>query len=126
MGNGFDLPRASEWRQIFKTMARTQVGTDPLQGFNGHPAAKSSIDSLVAQVKPRNWAELGLLQGGLMEWVRNGEVFGGFGVPREEFLRNNFNPEVDEPKRPLPAERSRYFGFRLVCRRPTVVQRATS
>jgi hypothetical protein len=126
MGNGFDLPHAWEWRQIFETMARTRVGADPLQGFSGNPAAESIIDSLVTQVKPNNWAEMSLLRGGLMEWVRNGEVFGGFGVPRQEFLPNSFNPEVDEPRRPLPTERSRYFGFRLVCRPPTAVHRVTS
>jgi hypothetical protein len=116
MGKGFDLPHAWEWQQVFRVMKGSSVSTLALQAFHGHATAKSIIDSLVAQIRPSNWAELSLLKGGLMEWVRNGEVFGGFGVPRARFLPNAFNPEIQKPKRPLPAERSRYFGFRLVHR----------
>jgi hypothetical protein len=128
-------PRCS-WRKInqsnrenlfmtFRIMKGTRVDTHRLLALDGHAAAKSIIDTFVAQIKPNNWAELSLLKGGLMEWVRNGEVFGGFGVPRAQFLPNAFNPEIQRPARPLPAERSRYFGFRLI-QRGCLVDKRTS
>lgn len=116
LGEGFDLPSFGEWRHIYRSMAQTQLMRKPLQEFTGHPAARSIIDSILAQVQPATWAEMALLQGGVIEWVRRGREFAGLGVPRRSFLPNVFNPELDEPVRPLQNERSRYFGFRLVRR----------
>jgi hypothetical protein len=119
-GIGFDLPSVEEWRVVFRTMTDTLVTKNALREMDSdkaHPAARAIVESILNQAQPRTWAELALLRGGLIEWVHEGEGFKGLGIPRPQFLPAVFNPMRDEPLLPLQNGRSRYFGFRLVCRR---------
>jgi len=122
LGEGFDLPDVWEWRQMHKSMVQTRFTREELDAFAGHPAARFIIDSILAQVRPTTWAEMALLQGGVIEWVRAGEEFRGLGVPRTSIMPNVFNPQLDDPLSPLQNDRSPYFGFRLVCRRPNALR----
>lgn len=118
-GTGFDLPSLKEWRLIFQSMTRARLAKNSLRGLEGekvHPAARAIVELIVRQAQPRTWSELTLMEGGVIEWLRDGPVFGGFGKPRPQFLPNVFNPLYDDPRVPLHDDRSPYFGFRLVHR----------
>lgn len=118
-GIGFDLPSLEEWRLMYRKMTRTALSGSSLSSLDSdkvHPAARAIVESILRQAQPRTWGELALVEGGVIEWVRDGQKFGGLGKPRPEFLPNVFNPERDDPLLPLHNERSPYFGFRLVRR----------
>jgi len=116
LGKDFDLPTREEWSQMYQLMQRMPLPIQSLQAFTGHPVAEAILNSILSQVEPSNMAEMSLLQGGVIEWVRQGHKFVGLGKPRAQFLENSFNPEADEPLYSPRNERSRYFGFRLVRR----------
>lgn len=116
LGKDFDLPTSEEWSQIYRLMQRTPLPRELLQAFTGHPVAKSIVDSILSQVEPSNMAQMSLLQGGIIEWVHQGQEFVGLGKPRARFLKTVFDPEIDEPLYSPGNVRSRYFGFRLVRR----------
>jgi hypothetical protein len=119
LGSGYDLPRAETWRQV-----DDWLGAQPLDGAEFEDLkqderlcrpARQLLDWWQVTREPQTWAELGLLHGGLLEWVRIGpRQFGGLGRPRQEFQRILINPQRDEPVKPIHQQRLRYFGFRLV------------
>lgn len=119
-GIGFDLPSVKEWRMVLRSLTEARLASTSLRDLRGdkvHPAARAIVESILDQVQPRTWAELALLRGGVIEWVREDEGFKGLGIPRQQFLPAVFNPAQDPPLLPLHNERSRYFGFRVI-RRP--------
>ena len=58
--------------------------------------------------------ELSLMEGGLVEWVRDGHNFAGLGCPRPELLPSLYNPLADEVRPIRPDQRLPYFGLRAV------------
>lgn len=118
LGEGFDLPTISEWRKLDQLLTQTPLPSsvqETLTSCPMHRAAHAILRRLLRQLQPKSWGELALLRGGLIEWVRVGQEFAGLGAPRPQFLPNTFNPQHDDPVRPL-RKRVPYFGFRLVYR----------
>ena len=119
LGDGFDLPPAADWRDAYSEMLQQPFDAAEVEALQNdaavHPNARALVGWVMQNLKPQNWAELGLMRGGLLEWVRERQgTFGGFGVPRNEFQVVIVNPERDSPVRPVYADRRyRYFGFRL-------------
>ena len=68
----------------------------------------------VLKTQPHTLMELGLMQGGVIEWVQKEQSWVGLGTPEATFYPNTFNPlrELIEPVD--PARRMRAFGFRLI------------
>jgi len=81
------------------------------------PAARTVIDRVISQVRPKTWFDLALFKHGLFEWVRDHKgVFGGLGAPRISRLRHTFNPfdRRAEPVRSLDSGRPQLFGLRPI------------
>jgi hypothetical protein len=54
------------------------------------------------------------LQGGVVEWVKEGSRCAGRGAPRSSFFPNAWNPLEDSIRVIDSNERIFYFGFRLI------------
>jgi hypothetical protein len=119
LGSGYDLPTIEEWRTIDRVLSQTPLDAQTVgkvASDSMHLTARRIVRRLVRQLKPQMWSELALLRGGVIEWVRVGTHFAGLGSPRPQFYPNTFNPQRDDPVRPLSQERLPYFGFRPVRR----------
>jgi hypothetical protein len=119
LGSGYDLPRVETWRQVDELLRRQSLDEIEVAALRSDerlcPSARELLDCWIGMRNPQTWAELGLFEGGLLEWVRiSPRRFGGLGRPRQEFQRILINPQRDDPVKPIRAERLRSFGFRLV------------
>lgn len=121
-GPEYDLPTVHEWRNIFRWMKGASVTVAQLSSLRDrriHPAAMTILDSAARGGTPLMMAELSLMTGGVIEWVRDGHLFKGLGRPRARLLGNTFNVLRDDPIVPH-GSRSRYVGFRPI-RRTTMI-----
>jgi len=119
LGDGFDLPTVEEWRSMDRWLRAAPLDVELSKQCPMHHSAKAIVRGLLRQLRPTVWGELALLRKGVVEWVREDRGFGGLGAPRPTFYPNTWNPQRDEPVRPLRAEvRLPYFGFRCVRRLP--------
>jgi hypothetical protein len=119
LGIGYDLPRAETWRRIDQTLFDAPLSQDDAEALKTDERlsrpARQLIKWWLDVREPRTWGQFGLLDGGMLEWVRiSPQVFGGLGRPRAEFQKMLLNPQRDNPVRPIRMGRFRYFGFRLV------------
>jgi hypothetical protein len=119
LGDGFELPDVKTWREIDEALRDEPLHPNDVamlrsdSGLNHQ--ARAIVDAIVRIRSPETWGQLMLLEGGLLEWVRQGlQTFGGLGRPRSEFQKLILNPQRDAPVRPVREGRFRYFGFRLV------------
>jgi hypothetical protein len=116
MGDGFDLPTAREWREVYAALRRVPPPRQNplLEAVDG--VAKAMLERLSRQVEIRSLRDYALMEGGLVEWVRHEKRLVGLGVPRPEFHANLWDPLVNEVKPIRLDQRIPYFGFRLVRR----------
>ncbi len=116
LGEGYDLPTIKEWRAIYAALRREPPPrhthlTDVLDG-----PARTIISKLADYLHIRSMRDFSLMEGGLVEWVRQGQTWVGVGVPRPEFHPNLWNVLTNEVKPIRVGQRVPYFGFRLVRR----------
>jgi hypothetical protein len=119
LGEDFQIPTSEVWRSIAQNLMDETIEPDERDALCHAPVldqnAQKLLEFLIRIHKPRSWADLAMLRGGLLEWVRSGpKTFGGLGAPRHEFHPLLMNPQQHPPVKPLKAERLRYFGCRLV------------
>ena len=117
LGQGWRLPTMDLWRQIRASLDGTTClpYIDQLNTATLNPAAVEVLNCLISLVSPHDLAELSMITGGVLEWVRNGESYGGLGSPRLNFARRFCDPLHGDPVCPLrPGMRLPWFGFRLV------------
>ncbi len=119
LGEGFELPDVKSWREIDGAIRDQPLHPDDVAMLRSdlslNRQARALIEAIIRVRNPETWGQLMLLEGGLLEWVRQGpQAFGGLGRPRAEFQKLILNPQRDAPVRPVREGRYRYFGFRLV------------
>jgi hypothetical protein len=116
LGEGFDLPTAREWREVYAALRRVPPPrqTSLLDVVEG--VSKAILERLSKQLDIRSLRDYSLMEGGLVEWVRQEKSLLGLGVPRPEFHANLWDPLVNEIKPIRLDQRIPYFGFRLVRR----------
>lgn len=123
LGGGFRLPTDVEWKAIDAMLAdpanpanlRAAVASEMV-----HPAARAILSGLsvttdAGTAAPR-WRQVGLFEGGILEWVRTRTGFGLHGRPRPSLYNLIHNPQIHDAVRPreVPPPRHPAFGFRLV------------
>lgn len=111
------LPQPGEWREFANVLRTTQITESiatSLLKCELHPAARNILQRLMALIKPSTLAQLALIRDGVMEWVMSTPHAGGLGAPRQEFLKNTFDPYSDKPICHFEGERSAYYGFRIL------------
>lgn len=119
LGSGFEIPRADDWRSAYRELVQTELSGDDLDRLASDSRftrpAREIVSWIGTHFRPRWWADLALMRGGVLEWVRAGQgAFGGYGSPRPEFQSLILNPDRDPPVRPVnDSRRYRYFGLRL-------------
>ena len=116
LGDGFDLPTTREWREVYAALRRvpTPRQNPLLDVVDG--VAKAILERFSEQLELRSLRDYTLMEGGLVEWVRQEKRLMGLGVPRPEFHANLWDPLVNEVKPIRLDQRIPYFGFRLVRR----------
>jgi hypothetical protein len=123
LGPGFGLPSTDKWRALDRALAAAPFNHDELKELQDrpelHPAANAMLSLIVARCRPRDWGRLMLFRGGVLEWVRHRDGFGGLGAPRPEFQAVIVNPQRDDPVRPVREGRFRFFGARMIDTSPT-------
>lgn len=119
MGEGFTLPTVEEWRAIYEELA---LGLDPkydafdLAAHCPEGACGVILQRLAALCDLDSLFELSLMQGGIVEWVKQKRTYAGLGSPRPEFHPNLWDSRRDIVKPVDTNVRIRYFGFRLIRR----------
>ncbi len=119
LGDDFDLPDIQTWRDFDEAVRDEPLDPGDLAALcsdeNLSRPARAMIEAVARVRNPETWSQLMLLEGGLLEWIKQGpQSFGGFGRPRPEIQRLILNPQRDAPVRPIRHGRHRNFGFRLV------------
>lgn len=116
LGDGFDLPTAREWREVYAALRRVPPPRQNplLEAVDG--VVRAMLERLSRQIEIRSLRDYALMEGGVVEWVRHEKRLVGLGVPRPEFHANLWDPLVNEVKPIRLDQRIPYFGFRLVRR----------
>ena len=117
LGSGWCLPTMDLWRRIRALLEVTicRPCIERMQTETLAPAAAGILRCLIAMVAPRNMAQFSMMASGVLEWVRDGESYGGLGSPRLSFAKLFCDPSYGDPVRSLrPGMRLHSFGFRLV------------
>jgi hypothetical protein len=124
MGEGFDLPTVAEWRAIYAALAAEAAPLRHLIGLLSERGTILACDLLsrVGTAHPPSLLDLSFMQGGVVEWVRQGNTWTGLGAPRPEFHPNLWNPQIDEV-RPLRAgARVPFFWFSVGAEVPSMIR----
>ena len=116
LGPGFDLPTVAEWRDIYAVLRREPPPRHNAMTDFAEGAAATILQKIEAQLHVRSMRDFALMQGGLVEWVRQAQQMVGLGVPRAEFHPNLWDVLHNEIRPINPDQRVHYFGFRLVRR----------
>lgn len=117
LGDGWVLPTTEQWRAIYAALESAETEPDEWEALRSQcraPQARTILTQLMDQLKPRTWARLSLMHGGLVEWVRQDNGWVGVGTPRSVFYPNLWDPAADVVSPLRAAARLPYFGFRLV------------
>jgi hypothetical protein len=111
------LPIGKEWQQFAATLQQapfTNTMQADLLSCGMSESAGALINRLITFVKPSVLADLALIRGGILEWVRARGEPGGLGAPRPSFFSNTFDPYSDMPLKHFASERSGYYGLRVL------------
>ena len=115
LGSGFQLPSVIQWQAICSQWQRRRpdfVSLDTLLGQTGEDA-NHALRALLHSRSPASLAELALIKGGVLEWVRGYGRWQLLGEPRELFCKQLFDWRA--PITPTDSTRRiRECGFRLV------------
>jgi hypothetical protein len=116
LGPDFDLPTAQQWQLVDRTLALGLLDVADLERglANCCLAARTMLGHFRRLRQPRTWADLALLRGGLVEWVRHDKAFAGMGCPSPELWHNLYNPQRKEVVDIFPGRRLDFVGFRLL------------
>lgn len=116
MGDGFRIPSVSEWRNIYQTISSRTISPQDKKDIISTATsnqAREIIGRLDQQLQTNLWGHFTLMNGGLIEWVKNSD-WAGLGVPRYSFHPMLHDPLKDED-RPIRYDvRLHYYGLRLV------------
>lgn len=129
LGDGYRLPTASEWLEIFDHLdhqepRRVDWRSEP-EGLDRRAVELlEALDESSGSSQPRSLAEQMLLVGGVMEWVTieaGGLRWGGMGEIPPGLGGLLFDPRGGVAHRPLHAERERiaHFGLRPLLEEPS-------
>ncbi len=116
LGEGYDLPTVKEWRAIYAVLRREPPPRHHQMHEFAEAVAATILDQLDDQIHVRSLRDFSLMEGGLVEWVRQDNEMVGLGVPRPEFHPNLWDALTNEIRPIDPSQRVHYFGFRLVRR----------
>lgn len=116
LGEGYDLPTVKEWREIYAALRREPPPRHTLLTDVTEGPAQIILQKFSEQLHLRSMRDFSLMQGGLVEWVRQGQEWVGLGTPRPEFHANLWDVLTHEIKPIRLNQRVSYFGFRLVRR----------
>lgn len=107
----FDIPTIAEWRSLYRGLEELPEEPDGLS-----PEAAAIWDRMSGLAgEPLRFA---MLEGGVLEWVRENGSFAGLGAPRPTFLPNAWSPLKDTVRVISASDRIFYMGFRLIKRSP--------
>ncbi|MBM4353533.1 MAG: hypothetical protein FJ109_07005 [Deltaproteobacteria bacterium] len=127
LGPSFDLPRIEEWRAACVGLQAAGAFRLRTAGLPVGTEAAAILERLHARHGLDTWADLSLMRGGVLEWVKVGSSrkglrcrtgphdFQGVGKPRDEFHSTTYNP-LDESVELITVNGLRLFGFRVVKR----------
>ncbi len=115
LGDGFGLPTVSQWRAVYRALARIDYTDKLLDLVALAPAARAILVQLVKELKPTSLLSLSLMVEGVVEWVMDGTAWVGVGAPRASLHPVISDPTRDTHKPIDPSRRLHFFGFRLVC-----------
>ncbi|HOF88396.1 MAG TPA: SUMF1/EgtB/PvdO family nonheme iron enzyme [Armatimonadota bacterium] len=119
LGPGFDLPTADEWRRGYCALSSCYTWQAELDRAlaQAAPAARELVGTLRRLLNPAPLHQLALMEGGVLEWVRDGARWAGYGKPRPACYEVICEPLSCPPVTPMrAAERLPFFGFRAVKR----------
>lgn len=112
----FSLPQVSTWRRIYEALQFELCHPliDHIIEDCPNPNVRELVHQIIETRKPHNLQELTLMRLGIIEWVRDGNTWGGLGAPHASFFPNTFEP-LRDVFTPIDQERRmREFGFRLI------------
>ncbi len=109
-GPGFRVPTVEEWRTIYREMQvlSSQEITACFERLA--PLPRILFTCLHAQLPAQTALDFSLMQGGVMEWVRDNRDWAQLGKPRREFLPNLWAPLQETVRQVHP----RFCGGRLI------------
>jgi hypothetical protein len=117
IGTGYRLLTVGEWRSIYLVLQNSCFEEEEFQQLLSccdGAQARFILSELRAQLRPRCWLDLSLMQGGLVEWVGQADAWVGIGQPRSVFRHNLWDPLTEVLTFVDPKRRLQYVGFRLV------------
>jgi hypothetical protein len=115
MGPGIDLPTVTEWRMVYRAMEGmafpVAVALEPIMG-----KLSKAVKETMRLLPVNSMFDFSLMNGGVVEWARDGNEWVGLGAPRDSFFSNLYQP-LQDVVQPISVEtRMPHFGFRLVRR----------
>jgi formylglycine-generating enzyme required for sulfatase activity len=119
LGDGFRLPTAEEWQAAYRVLQGCDYWAYELEQVLDAccDAARLLYQRVLALALPTTLAELALMTGGVLEWVRDGAQWGGYGLPRPTLYDVLCDPLTCPPVLPMRAtDRLGFFGIRAVRR----------
>jgi hypothetical protein len=115
LGCAFQLPSVNQWQTICSEWLKLRPDCGLLETLLARTGKDAShlIKALLNGRSTASLANLSLIRGGVLEWVRSDANWQMLGEPRELFCRQLF--DWRSPVTPTdPSRRIRECGFRLV------------
>ncbi len=111
----YTIPNVRQWRDIHDYLQYERC--DPHMDYIFENCRHEKSLELVHRIlknQPHTLMELGLMRGGVVEWVQKESNWVGLGSPQASFFPNTFNPLKETIEPVDTTRRMRAFGFRLI------------